>query len=161
MCIPSSNKSLSSVVTFNNQLRSSLVSPCVLYLPTSAMSCCITVVFSYCTSAGLWQRLSVWWKQCRFTTPTLDCGCGLQSAASLLTRGYDLTDDADLSFDLLFVVCLFLFSFFFTFYFIRFFFKPISNISCCLVKEYNNNKIDFWKVKYYLILIIIMMNLLQ
>lgn len=58
-CVSSSNKSLSSVVTFNNQLRSSLVSPCVLYLPTSAMSCCITVVFSYCTSAGLWQRLSV------------------------------------------------------------------------------------------------------
>lgn len=56
------------------------------------MSCCITAGFSCCTLAGLWQHLSVWWRRCRFTTPTLDCGCGLRSAASLLTRGYDLTD---------------------------------------------------------------------
>lgn len=56
------------------------------------MSCCITVVFSCCTSAGLWQRLSAWWRLCRFTIPTLDCGCGSQSAAYLLTKGYDSTD---------------------------------------------------------------------
>lgn len=77
------------------------------YCPTNATSCCITVGFSCCTSAGLWQPSSVWWRPCRFTTPTLDCGCASQSAASLLTKEWVLPH-ADITFSSVFE-CLGLF----------------------------------------------------